>query len=175
MCVFYLEMARPCQRGASQSAGLSLTLELHTCPGSAQKHIHVNTSSSYISFVKNAVFKPQTKCFTGRKKNNKFENTLSTDRCVISTLKEGSAFTLWWDSIFIRRGGIMLTASCRLMLPCKDKHKNNARLFISLTTSDILFSLCFFNYLSRGTFWEQSQYTNLQPSYHKFTFCLVCV
>lgn len=30
-------------------------------------------------------------------------------------------FTLWWGSIFRRRGGIMLTASCRLMLPCKDQ------------------------------------------------------
>lgn len=27
--------------------------------------------------------------------------------------------TLWWGSIFRRRGGIMLTASCRLMFPCK--------------------------------------------------------
>lgn len=30
---------------------------------------------------------------------------------------------MWWGSIFRSRGGIMLTASCRLMLPCEDKQK----------------------------------------------------
>lgn len=59
------------------------------------------------------------------------------------TLEEGSALTLWCDSIFRRRGGIILTASCRLMLPCNDKQTNDARILIFLTTSTILFSLFF--------------------------------
>lgn len=37
--------------------------------------------------------------------------------------KNNCAFTLWWGSIFRSIGGIMLTASCRLMLPCEDKQK----------------------------------------------------
>lgn len=45
----------------------------------------------------------------------------------------------------MRRGGIILTASCRLMLPCHDKHKRDARLFISIKTADIVLSLFFFS------------------------------
>lgn len=52
----------------------------------------------------------------------------------------------------MRRGGIILTASCRLMLPCHDKHKHDARIFISIKTADIVLSLFFFNNRSRPHF-----------------------
>lgn len=51
------------------------------------------------------------------------------------TLEAESDFTLWWGSIFRRRGGIMLTASCRLMFPCKAKI---CALYIMLTFSSIM-------------------------------------
>lgn len=105
-CVSNLEMARPYQHEASQWAGRSLTPELHTCPRSANKHTFLK--------LKQAVIKSK----------ERGERKIITRKYIKHWQRKGSAFTLWWGSIFRRRGGIILTASCRLMLPCNDKHKN---------------------------------------------------
>lgn len=57
----------------------------------------------------------------------------------------------------MRRGGIILTASCRLMLPCHDKHKRDARLFISIKTTDIVLSSFFFQQQIKTTFCDRGR------------------
>lgn len=53
----------------------------------------------------------------------KFAHEFKTEKKFNCIKNNKTAFTLWWGSIFRSRGGIMLTASCRLMLPCEDKQK----------------------------------------------------